>query len=370
MNWKVILYTSMVWATVGCSNGENNADAIEGLIEELTKNENGEEDMARNDDLKNPSGKVIAFYNVENLFDIYDDPEKHDEWFLPTSETRWNEEKYERKLDRISEVISEIHKDHPILVGMVEIENKQVLRDLVAEDEIEKSEYSIITENSPDERGIDVALLYNPSFFKYKDHEAITIDLPREPDGSIDYTRDILYVKGELQNDELHVFVNHWPSRREAIEIAEPKRMFVAQVLRNRINDILENDPMAKILVMGDFNDYPDSRSIRETLRAKGTKGITDGELYNLAAILDNDDQGSHFYKGDWGMLDQMMISKGFLNPETGIGIKGNALKIFKEKFILFKHPKYKTWQPNRTYSGPKYHGGYSDHLPIYIKLK
>ena len=145
--------------------------------------------------------------------------------------------------------------------------------------------------------------------------------------------------------------------------------MCIRDRLKEKVNAILNNDAKAKILIMGDFNDYPDNKSIQEVLKASNRKEIKNDELFNLAAQLHQDGKGSYFYRGDWGMLDQMMVSKNFIQPKSGVGVYQNSISIFDEKFILFKHPKYGTWQPNRTYSGPKYHGGYSDHLPIYITL-
>lgn len=351
----------LILSCFACGSSEEINDLLNDINTEINLNSEG---------LKQPSGKVIAFYNVENLFDIYDDPDKNDDWFTPESETEWDEDKYEVKLEHISEAINAIHKDNPILVGMVEIENKSVLKDLVEEDNIDEAQYKIITEDSPDERGIDVAFLYNPSYFEYKTHEAINIDFPFLEEGRKDKTRDILYVNGNLKNDDLHIFVNHWPSRREGWLESEHKRVFVAEKLRAKVDEILKDDADAKILIMGDFNDYPNNKSIKEVLGASNKKDINADQLYNLAAQLHRDDKGSYMYKGDWGMLDQMIVSKGFLHPKEGVEIKRNTVNIFDEKFIMFKHPKFGTWQPNRTYSGPRYHGGYSDHLPIYITLK
>jgi len=322
------------------------------------------------EETKEVKGKTIAFYNLENLFDIYDDPYTDDDWFTPESKTKWDDTKYQRKLKHISDAISAIQKDNPIIVGLVEVENETVLEDLVRETKLKASNYNIITESSPDERGIDVALLYNSEYFNYSFHDIIPIHFPFSIDRHGDKTRDILYVNGTLNQEEVHILVNHWPSRSEGQRKTEPKRLFVAEQLRAKVESILGKDPNAKILVMGDFNDYPDDKSITKVLRASDKKSINNDELYNLAAQLHKNGKGSYMYKGNWGMIDQMMISKSFLHPKSGIGIRKNTVEILDDKFLMFKHPKFRTWQPNKTYSGPKYHGGYSDHLAIYITLK
>lgn len=309
----------------------------------------------------------IMFYNVENLFDTFDDEYTFDDDFLPESSKNWDTEKFKTKLDRLSEVILAIDKQGPLLIGMVEIENGYVIDQLLDHQRFRNINYNFAHFESPDERGIDVALIYDEDHFTVLEAEPLRVSLPEN-----DKTRDILYVKGLVTGDErpLHVFVNHWPSRREGEKKSEPKRITAAKTVRSKIDYIQELHEEARILVMGDFNDYPNSKSIKKYLKAIDHHNISEEELFNLAARLDKDDQGSYNYRGDWGMMDQMMVSKPMLSKnEASYYVKQKELKIFNEDWIMYYDKKYNESKPNKTYGGNNYYGGYSDHLPIFIKL-
>jgi len=183
-------------------------------------------------------------------------------------------------------------------------------------------------------------------------------------------TRDVLYTKFELKGGEiLHTFVNHWPSRRMGQEASEYKRVEAARTLKTKTDAILKADPKANIVIMGDFNDYPDNKSLKQVLKA----GTDTRKLYNLAYKMhkaSKDTQvGSHSYKGEWGMLDQIIVSPNMMDKHGKFAITQDDFDVFYEDFLIFQHPKYKTYQPNRTYAGPKYIGGHSDHLPVFVEL-
>ena len=310
---------------------------------------------------------TVVFYNVENLFDIYDDPRTNDNEFLPTSGKEWNEEKYNTKLDHLSQVISGLEveaEDEADIIGLVEIENKKVLEDLIETKGLNDTSFEIIHGNSPDDRGIDVAMLYNKKTFKYEGHEYLRVQFD-DPDIK---TRDILYVNGKINGEKIHVFVNHWPSRRDGAEVTEYKRLNAANVLRDKIDDIQNADPESNIIVMGDFNDYPDNKSIREVVKADNTNA--QGHFFNTAAKTHElAERGSYNFRGKWVTLDQIMLSNYLMNTNQKFQLQEQDIEIFKREWMMFRHPKYKDLRPSRTYGGDKYFGGYSDHLPVYIQL-
>jgi hypothetical protein len=306
---------------------------------------------------------TVVFYNVENLFDTEDDPaNKGDDEWLPESENQWTPERYEKKLTDLAKVLSAISNGLPIIIGLCEVENHRVVADLAARDALAKGKYGIIHRESPDSRGIDVALLYRRALFAPDSFAFHTVTLPN-PDRPT--TRDILYARGNLKGHRLHMFVNHWPSRSGGQEQSEPNRMEAARVLKSKMDSILVIEPDARILAMGDFNDYPNNRSLNEGLRAKGVKP---SHYYNFMERMAKDGLGTYFYKGEWGVLDQFIGSWPLVESTTGLTATSDAAGIFKEDWILHVS-KEGVASPSRTFGGPNYYGGYSDHLPIYIHL-
>jgi predicted extracellular nuclease len=301
--------------------------------------------------------QIVAFYNLENFFDTVDDPVKNDNDFLPGSFKDWSEQRYLEKLENITSSISSIDQNSvPAIIGVAEIENKTVLTDLIYQPAFKRA-YDFIHYDSPDKRGIDVALLYNRNIFTVLSHEKVRVVL----DANQNYTtRDILYVKGAFDRDDIvHFFVNHWPSRREGTRKTMPKRIAAAQSLSSKTRNILQADPRAKIVVMGDFNDLPVSESITRYLK---------DEFYNLAFIPYSRKMGTVFAKGRWLMFDQIMISQGMMIAH-GYKIKSSRLTVHFDKRLLFYDKKRAIYRPNRSYSGKKYHGGFSDHLPVYVTM-
>jgi Endonuclease/Exonuclease/phosphatase family len=317
--------------------------------------------------MQNPHQQLIAFYNLENLFDTFDDPRKDDDDFLPDSFKNWSEERYLSKLEQISRAIASINpRQLPAIIGVAEIENKTVLKDLLYQPEF-KGDYDFVHHESPDHRGIDVGFVYNRNFFKVVAHRSIRVEI----EGETQYTtRDILHVNGLFNGDDsVHFFINHWPSRREGTVKSMPRRIAAARCLYREAQAILHGDPNAKIVLMGDFNDLPVSKSIVKYLNSKPHKNISSDQFYNLGFLPYRKKMGSLFAKNRWLMFDQILISKGMIIAK-GVKIIASRLSIHMDKKLLFYDKGRSMYRPNRTYSGKKYHGGSSDHLPVYVKIE
>lgn len=306
---------------------------------------------------------TIAFYNIENLFDIHNDPFTNDDDFLPTSDKRWTQKKYDRKIYKIGSVISQIGTDEnttpPAIVGLAEVENKRVLKDLLASKDLQSINYDYVHYNSLDERGIDVALIYNKDVFTVISSETFNIFITDE-DGEIDFTRDVLLVSGMLGGEEIHIIVNHWPSRREGEEASSYKRVLAAQKNIEVVNRLKQENPNSKIIVMGDFNDNPDDDSVEEL--------VAGANLYNPMQNLRSIDKGSLNHDFNWNVFDQIMVSINFLETKPNT-LKFSDANIFDSKFLTQYNGKYKG-QPYRTFVGKKYKGGFSDHFPVFIELR
>ncbi|MEJ6792095.1 MAG: endonuclease [Lacinutrix sp.] len=303
---------------------------------------------------------TIAFYNIENLFDVFDDEITRDYDILPTSEKRWSVKGYKNKLRKIGYVISNIGlkevKKHPAIVGLAEIENDAVLKDLISSKHLEEHNYSFVHYNSLDERGIDVALLYDATVFKVAFSKTFTVHL-KDEDGDIDHTRDILLVSGLFEGIELHVIVNHWPSRRTGDLETAHKRLKASQKVTEIISFLKEKNPVAKVIVMGDFNDDPNSNSLKALELSHG--------LFNPMRTLISNDRGTTSYNQKWNLFDQFLVTYNFFErkKKTLRYVKAN---IFDEEYLKESEGKYKG-SPYRTYVGKHYKGGYSDHFPVYI---
>jgi predicted extracellular nuclease len=352
-----------------CNTTQNNAKKVEKVaqnktekVEKTAKSNTKKEKKVVNDVL------TFTCYNVENLFDTFDDPKKEDDAFLPNSDKKWTEERYLKKLNDIAKVLYATGKDdYPSLVGLVEVENAKVLNDLIEKTAIPNNDYAYVHFDSPDVRGIDVALLYDKTDFKPVSQKKLAVSFDFAPNKT---TRDILYVEGLCKNETMHVFVNHWSSRREGEKETEPKRMACAKVLKKAINDIQKVNPTAKIIITGDFNDETDNQSITKVLGAKtNVQNLQKTDLFNLSYKQDQNGEGTYNHKGDWNMIDQFIVSSSMLPKQKGLTIVDESVQLFNEDWLMYKSQKYGL-VPNRTYGGPNYYGGYSDHLPISIKLK
>lgn len=322
--------------------------------------------MLENKKLLPIENNPVVFYNVENLFDTIDDPNNDgDDEYTPDGEMEWTEERYHKKLSQIVDVLRLPTGKNPLFAGFCEIENRTVLEDLIQKDELKETNYKISHFNSDDRRGIDVGLIYDSQRFELIEEEKIIIHLDDEPDF---VTRDILHVTGKVNNGEtLHVFVNHWPSRREGIKETEARRVGVAEILRSKIDEILKQNPDENILVMGDFNDTPVNKSIRDILRGKGMHELKSGDLVNFMLSEYKNNEGSIVHDGEWELVDQFLVSQNLVKEQELYVVKNNA-HILKINELLFKF-RNGDEKPSATYGGTKYYGGYSDHLPIYLLL-
>jgi len=310
----------------------------------------------------------VMFYNVENLYDTENDPAIDDEEFLPQSESNWTPERLTVKLNHISQVINAVGKEQlPDVVGFSEIENRKVLDYLLTQTDLKKSGYAIVHYDSPDKRGIDVGLIYRRDRFAVLKTNKYPVIFPGDMDKP---TRDILYVKGQLPNKApLHILVNHWPSRSGGEAETEPKRLQAAKTAKRLCDSIQFNEKNANIILVGDFNDYPTNKSIVEVLQANSDTTELTGNLFNLMAWQKDGTNGSHQYKGEWGYLDQVILSQAIMKGDQKLKTWFNQARAFKPDFLIEKNEKFGNYQPKRTYGGKKYLGGYSDHLPVYVDL-
>jgi predicted extracellular nuclease len=302
--------------------------------------------------------RAIVSYNVENLFDTIDTPEKNDADFLPNGKQKWNSCRYFNKLDQLAEAITINLKCNPLMVGLVEVENEKVIQDLVKTGKLASTNYQVVHYDAPDERGVDCGFFYDADRMKIMESEPLNFKIDSIPDFK---TRDILYIKGLLAEGKvMYIFINHWPSRRGGQAQSEFKRIHAAAIARAKVNEILSKDPDANIILMGDFNDYPTDKSIQL---------LCANDLTNLLADEDAQGKGTFNYKGDWGTLDQFLVSSPLLEGNAGIKLitKGSQI-VWNEKLIFTNKEGEK--KPSSTYGGTKYYGGFSDHLPIRVFIK
>ena len=307
---------------------------------------------------------TVAFYNLENLFDTADDENTLDDDFTPKGFKKWTKRRYQKKLLGLAKVIAKIGytstKTPPVLVGIAEVENEEVVKDLLKTDPLRPIDYGYVHYDSPDERGIDTGLLYLKSNFEVLYSKPITL-LIHNKKGERDTTRDILYVHGKLNGELVHIFVNHWPSRRDGNSETEYKRIEAAKTIKKVMATIEETEVDPNYIIMGDFNDNPSSQSIQTLIR--------DTNLYNpMEKLHTPSHKGSTSYRKSWSLFDQILVSHNFFNYKKGTHSFAHA-SIFDDTFLKEYKGKYKG-SPFRTYVGSKYLGGYSDHFPVYIQLK
>ena len=299
---------------------------------------------------------TIMFYNVENLFDTFDDTTKSDNEFLPQSQRHWTNQRYYQKLDQLYKAISSCSEwDAPAIIGLCEVENRYVLNGLVLKTELSKQGYQIAHAESADVRGIDCAVLYNPKQFKLISFEAIRPYIARNIK-----TRDIAYCKGLWGKDTLHVFVNHWPSRLGGQAKSEWKRMVTSQLLKQRVDSILVHNSSALIIAMGDFNDDLPSASIQNLISPSDGK---DAPLLNLS-ISAGSAPGSLKYRSSWYVYDHIFISCA-LNKY----VVSSQMTICNAPQLQETDVKNMGTKPFRSYAGLKYTGGFSDHLPVLMQI-
>ena len=309
----------------------------------------------------------FAFYNVENLFDTINDVNINDESYLPDSKVAWTSERYNHKLDNLSKVMSSIDTvGYPALFGLCEVENLDVILDLINHGYLKNASYKIIHKDSPDARGIDVALLYKPDIFEPIASKFI---VPEFPIDSKIKTRDILYSKGVInKNDTVHIFINHWMSRWGGQEKTEPFRIQIASTIKRITDSIFDQQPLANIIIVGDLNDIPSDTIILKVLKALEISNTpVKKSLYNLSLREFQNGTGSLYYKS-WDMFDQIIVSTSMVTGKNGLKISSPDQIVFKKEWMLYQ-PKDGLARPSRTSAG-RYFGGYSDHLPIMVRIQ
>lgn len=314
---------------------------------------------------------IISFYNVENLFHPTNDSLTADDDFTPEGLYHWGYKRYYKKINNIAKVLIAMGKGSPPwVVGVAEVENDRVLHDLCSRSPLRRFGYRFVHHESPDRRGIDVALLFRDSLVTVLRERAVPVVFPFEPGTR---NRDLLYVLVGLPcGDSLHILVNHWTSRYGGYAATIPKRNHYADVARRLVDSILLQEPQANILLMGDFNDYPTDESMERHLRARRYTSDAKSEdtLFNLMYhFVAQNNVGSHKHEDFWGCLDQIVVTRRMLAGEGRLRIADGVPHIFDDDFLLVPDDKYGGVKNFRTYLGPRYIGGYADHLPVYVKL-
>jgi len=311
-----------------------------------------------------PETVRLMFYNVENLFDITHDSLKDDKDFLPGGAMRWNYTRYRKKINSLYKtIVAAGLSGPPEIVAMCEVENRKVLNDLVHGTYLSKYNYRIVHEDSPDQRGIDVCLIYRGDSLKLLGYRYwIPEEIVREEYN----TRSVLYVSFKYKSDTLHLILNHWPSRRGGVLAGEEVRKKISGMIATKADSLGRcGAGDAKIIIAGDFNCTPADDEIRFLVKAEGR----DLKLRNLSEKMTLKGQGTYRYQGTWEMIDQVIVSGFLLRCRKGLVTDDNMLTIFKPGFLLNKDPKYPGDSPLSTYRGYRYQGGYSDHLPVLLDL-
>lgn len=297
---------------------------------------------------------IVGFYNFENLYDTVHQINVNDEEFLPTSEKGYTAKKYAEKTKQLSRVLYQIGKleggNGFALLGVAEIENKYVLEKILAENTIQKYQYQFLHINSKDPRGIDVGLLYNPAFFKVYQYKNFSLSDAKH--FATYATRDILYVKGVLGQEWVHLLINHWPSRRGGSKEAIQNRIWAASWCKRIMDSVNKEKPNAKWIVMGDFNDNPTDRSIALL------------NLYNPFLKQYKKGLGSMAYRDSWNLFDQILITLSWFNAKNNLTPYKSI--IYKTNEMIETEGKYKGY-PKRTWNGNQYRGGFSDHFPVVL---
>ena len=315
---------------------------------------------------------LVAFYNVENLYDTIKCEIANDAEFLPNAPKRWNSQKYFEQIDHLSEVISKLgHHENlqgsAAIIGLCEVENRSVLEDLVQSKHINHLNYRIIHFDSPDLRGMDVALLYQPRYFRVTNARAVPLLIYDQKNNYRIFTRDQLVVSGDFDGEPMHFIVNHWPSRRSDVPNGW-LRNEAAKLTRSLVDSIINIDKNAKIIVMGDLNDDPTDESVSIYLNAKSNqKKLKPNQMFNPMGNLFKKGVGSLAYQDRWNLFDQIILTQSFLDKQQ-YGYRYHSVRVFNDPFLRETDGRFKGY-PKRTYVGNEYKGGYSDHFPVYIVL-
>ena len=315
---------------------------------------------------------TVAFYNVENLFDTINDTTKFDERSPMMELKTAREEIYQKKVQNMADVISKIgaktSNNSPAVIGICEVENRAVIEDLANDPALLTKNYGIVHYDSPDERGIDVALMYQKALFRPSSSSAHQTKLSDNSSDGRDYTRDVLLVSGYLEEDLIHVLVNHWPSRSGGEARSRSKREAAAAVNKQLVDSLQMEDPYAKIFVMGDLNDNPTNSSLKKVLKTKGDKRkVGFKELFNPMESFFKKGLGSNAYRDAWSLFDQIIVSKPLLEEDYS-SFRFYKAGIFNAQFLITKKGQYKGY-PFRSFSWGGFTGGYSDHFPVFVHV-
>jgi len=332
-------------------------------------------------DISEGNGKRfrLIFYNLENAFDTLDDGYSGDDTFLPGGSRGWTPYRYWKKIRGLYQVmVAAGGWESPDLIGVCEVEHQHVLDDLIHHTPLSKYAYRILHKDSPDPRGMDVAALYQPARFQLIAHRF----LPVSRQGQSLPTRDILYIKGLVEHeDTLHVFFNHWPSKWQGALKTQTKRNRAAAILRKHIDSLYSKEPNARIVAAGDFNDPPEAESLTRHLKAHKPTGKAEKQmLYNLSFNWKTLAIGTQKYRAHWQLLDQIIVSGNLLlagqkhstspkEQQQGLYTSENLARIFAPGFLLTNDEHFTGTKPFRTYTGYRYTGGFSDHLPVILDL-
>lgn len=310
----------------------------------------------------------IVFYNVENLFDYHDDPlNPGDDSYTPEGIYQWTEERYSDKIKKIAEALFMGHNDSPLVIGLTEIENAGVVRDLIHAFPKNNTEYAFYHREMEDSRGLDLAFIYNKEKLNIIETKCIPVRLESQPNWN---TRDILYVKAQINTEkEIHFFLNHWPSRREGTNRSKKKRFAAAKTLKEEIDRVFAEDSLANIIIMGDFNDTPLDKSLFLVLNAKTKNELQNIDLVNLLVEEEKHNKGTTVFRGDWMVFDQFIVSKALFLAKSDYKVCKNNAFIVKDPRLLYIYSNGNS-KPNPTFGGENYYGGYSDHLPVFITLE
>jgi endonuclease/exonuclease/phosphatase family metal-dependent hydrolase len=313
----------------------------------------------------------VMFYNVENLFDTEDDPHHNDNEFLPNGQRHWTQGRYSNKLNNIARVISAAGEwDVPSIVGLCEVENERVVNDLCRRSPLKKWGYRFVMTDSPDDRGIDVALMYQTDRFRLLTHRSIRLAFPYNPRKR---TRDILHVTGlAATGDTLDIFVCHFPSRRGGEKQSEPDRMYAAKIIKSQTDSLMCIRQNALIFIMGDFNDEPSNSSICNVLEAAApTDNPQNNRLYNLFYRFEKErNKGSYKFGRTWNMLDQMIVSGNLIAGRQKLKVLPYTAQIFSRPWMLTDDKSRGGKRPKKTFHGQTHEGGFSDHLPVTVDLQ
>ena len=315
----------------------------------------------------------VVFYNLENLFDIYNDPETHDDEFTPQGVKQWNDTRYQKKLTNMERVLFDVaaqQKEYPIVIGVSEIENRSVLEDLISQPKLKGANYRICHYDSPDARGVDVAFLYRPDVFKIQGSDNIKLHVEGLPNFR---TRDLVVMWGTIENEPFYFLVSHWPSRLGGKEASQFKRDACAKQIREIKDSLLRENPATKVIVMGDFNDDATDDSIVEVMGAKGkVKELEEGDFFNPYNEMLRAGLGTLAYQDEWNLFDNICVTENLVNAERGTLriIKGKKFygNIFTRPYMLQLEGQYKNY-PLRTFVTNNFQNGFSDHFPVYIYI-